>query len=373
MDRLSCPYCNASFDPPAAISPRVTCPRCGEAFAIKSIPVGPVASANGTYAPADAIPPPAKSLAAPAIIGLLIGLVVLVGGLYAVLKPPPAPPTAPEPSKPAAVFPPLAVPGIERLPADAGIAFAVQPGPILLYAERSKVDPQKLLASVGVPEKAFAALAGLGLTLDRIESLCGSLTLPDDSAMPRFVLVLTLRAKLPDEAAFRQALKATKPVSPKVPGQLTVTLGGLPAEMVPLGERAYLLATDANDLAAATTERVGGGHLPSGVRDSILKLSPASAAWVATDSQTWATKPTVKAAALFLKDESLPKRLESVKAAAVGIALEPDPTIALAVRGSESLVSKFAERTKATVQKAGDWYETKVPWDPNAKPWALAD
>ena len=78
----------------------------------------------------------------------------------------------------------------------------------------------------------------------------------------------------------------------------------------------------------------GGSHLPAGLRDTLAQLSPSAFAWAASDSADWADRPTVKAAALVLKRPDLPERLKPVRAAGVGLSLEPGLTAKLAMKAA---------------------------------------
>lgn len=278
--------------------------------------------------------------------------------------------------------PPPAVPGLAYLPADSAIAFAVQPGPLVPYAERTKTDPRQLLAGFGIPDRIFTTLDTLGVPLDQIDHISGGLVLAADNALPRVVVVFALRKPPANEAAFRKALGARRvtPAGGAVRDQVSV--GGLPADMLTLDSRTYLFATHSQDLDSAMTFRDrGSGHLPSGLRESMGKLSPASVAWVATDAQDWATNPTVKAAALVLKRPELPQRLADVRAAAAGVALEPDPKLTLAMRAATPpTVAKLEGRFTAAfsgkepmIRTTGDWVSGEVAFDPKIGVSGLVD
>ncbi len=348
--QLSCPYCNAGVSvaevPP---SHRVVCPRCGESFPVK-VPAGPddeggaprvpVASLNGSPAAVPHTqPPPAPgwSLAAPALIGLVLAAGVLALGLYAfVFHRPAGTSTTPTDAgrRPAATVPPAAVAGLAYLPPDTNVAFAAQPGPLLAYADRTGSDPRQLLTRAGVPDRVFATLDRVGLPLDRIDHVCGGLVLAENSAIPRVFVVLALREPPADPGEFRRQLKATQFTAPSGATRYKADLGGLPVEMSNPDPRTYLFATEGKDLEAAAG-RTGSAHLPAGLRESMGKLSPASFAWAATDSGHWSENPGVKLAAALAKQPDLPARLATVRAAAVGMSLEPDPQLLVAVRAAD--------------------------------------
>ena len=78
------------------------------------------------------------------------------------------------------------------MPADTSIAFALQSGPGLAFAERTKHDPRELFTKAGLPRQLFDAVANLGLTLQQIDHLAGGVS----AAELRFTFVLVLRRPL---------------------------------------------------------------------------------------------------------------------------------------------------------------------------------
>lgn len=374
-DRVSCPYCNATTElGEIPASGRVSCSRCGEAFPVKPSLASGNGQLTGPYpAPSPPAPPIARAFGSLPLIGLVLASVVLGGGLYAILRTKPAPPSdtgTPATGKPPAVFPPAAVPGLQYLPAETNVAFGVQPGPLLTSAERSGSDPQKLLASVGIPDRVAATLAQLGLSLAEIDHLAGGAVIDDKSPL-RVVVALTLRNPHPNEAAFLTALKATKPVDSRVPGHHRVQVAGIPADMVKSGDRTYvvfLVGVEPKDLeAAASSTRTG---VPVSLKDSLAKLSPASVAWVATASEAWSDKKSVNVVAQFLKQPELVKRLSPLRALAAGMSLEPDPKLSVSLRGKDAaavaelkatLEKSFGE--KASVTADADWANAEGPVD----------
>jgi hypothetical protein len=365
--RVSCPFCNAAV--PLAEVPagrRVPCPRCGETFPVKGDPgeaVGPAPSPNGEPA---AEPPAGWSPRAVAAVGGALGLIVLAVGMGLTGRTPPTEPTVANPPAGMTTFPPAAVPGLRYLPAECGVAAAVQPGPLLAHAGRTGTDPGQLLTSLGVPAVVFTALDRLGLTLDQLDQLAAGLVLPADSAVPRLLIVTKLRR--PPAADLLDRLKADRYRGPGGQERFKVQLGGLPMRLARPDPLTLLFATDDPDLDKAATPAAGSDHLPAGLRETLSQLSPASVAWVATDADDWAKRPTVQAALLVLKQPDLVNRLKLVRAAGVGLSLEPALRATAAVRAGgdgdkfrESVASAVAGR-EVQVGGAGPW--TTVEADP---------
>jgi hypothetical protein len=112
-------------------------------------------------------------------------------------------------------------------------------------------------------------------------------------------------------------------------------------------------------------------HLPQGLRDSLDRLSPASFAWLATDTARpdWAANPSLQAATLFLKQPDFAKRFEKMQAFAIGLAPEPELQLGMAIRSADAKATgeKYRERAtaaKGSVAVEGDWATLKLPFDP---------
>ena len=385
--RLSCPYCETAVslvDLPA--THRVVCPRCGETFAAhatemqESGPHIPVASRNGSHPPdeptdSDEPAAPERSLIGLLLFGFVLGAFVVGLGMYAIFR---GDANRGEqdtseltPAKLATTMPPLAVRGLGYLPKDTNVAFAVQPGALLTYAERTKADPKELLIRAGVPAAVFTTLDQLGVELDQIQSLVGGLTLANDSLIPRAVVVLTLRKKLADPAAFLKQLKAQPIKGVAGSTRYKVTVANLPMELAILDAGPYLFATDAKDLDAISSPLTAPDQLTTGLRESLTKLSPASFAWVATDSEEWGKKPAITLAAQALKQPDLPARLATLRAAAIGVSLEPElqlrasvrtPDTASATKLQDQLANALAAKSP-TIGLEGTWVSVALPFD----------
>ena len=341
--RVGCPFCNHKVTLPA-VPPngRADCDRCGEAFAVSGA-VEQVADPTPNE-PSGQLQSKSITRLWPVVAAaLLLGSAALLTGLAVRGRPADPPPAAVKPPTGPITWPPLAVPLLALLPADTGLAFAVQPGPLLAHAGRAGEDPQKLLAGLGVPDRVFATLADAGLPLDRIDLLAGGLVLPADSAIPR--AVVAVRPKPPATVAgVIEKLKATRAGE-----AYKAVVGGLP---VSLADRDGVLLLATWDAGLSQPKRPpGGGHLPAGLRDALGQLSPSAFAWAAADAADWADKPAVKAAALILKRPELLDRLKLARSAAVGLSLEPElrATAAVKAAGDEA-----ALRDKLAAAVAGE-------------------
>jgi hypothetical protein len=123
----------------------------------------------------------------------------------------------------------------------------------------------------------------------------------------------------------------------------------LPFELARLDATTYVFASDPKDLNGQEALRNrGSSHLPAGLRASMDRLSPASVAWTATDVAAWDEKPVVKLLAEGARQPAFRRRLQGVRAAAAGLALEPDPVLTAAVRGADTAaVQRLEELARA--------------------------
>ena len=169
--RLSCPSCNTAFVLPAAPD-RATCPRCGDVFPVRSYTE--VAGEGEGEPTGGSEPRPSRTrgegrrmlgvLAAAAVLILLTALPPFLV-YYKRLKHKP-----PEPAAPAATAtPPSKLSGLGYLRADCNAVFAVQPGPLLHYAARTKQEPREVLAQIGLPDAVRGTVEQFGVPLAQIE------------------------------------------------------------------------------------------------------------------------------------------------------------------------------------------------------------
>ena len=376
---VHCPFCNAAV-PLTALPPshRVACPRCGEAFPVKTPVDGiPTESLNG--------PPPTRlltehgspqrSVGAFALIGVALAAIVLAVGWFAFLRKTDGPPVdSTQATKPTVTVPPTALAALSYLPADTNVVIVAQPGPLLAFAERTQADPKQTLAQAGLPDRILASLDKLGVRPEQIDHVAVSLSVSATDVFPRFFVVLQLTAPLPDRGAFLKQLKAV---------QMTVASGatryktdvGLPitTEMANPDPKTYLFATDGKDLDAAPKR--GAAHLPAGLRESIGQLSPSSCVWVATDAANWSDRPAIQAIAALLQRPELPARLASVRAVALGTSLEPQLKLTTAIRWPDADAAKrFQDQTANAlagkpVQLGGDGAWVTIEGTPDKDVW----
>lgn len=251
--------------------------------------------------------------------------------------------------------------GLKYIPKDSQIVVAVQPAVLDQYAKNKGRSAEELLIEFGVPEDLLKQLRDAGLPSSAIQSLLIAANVDD----LRLTLVLTLREPLKDEAKFRDKLKA------QGRDPATVDLGGFPLVMAEPNDKTFVFALNEKGLATAKTPTAGFADLRPAVQESVDKLSVSSIAWIATDDKDWAKLPQFK----LLGDKGptdLLKKLNSVRAVAVGLSLEPDLYLRLSVRVNDSTVARDtadALREKLNelnpyVIPSGEWADVSLPIDP---------
>jgi hypothetical protein len=322
---------------------------------------------------ADALRSPLPSGRA-LLVSVVLAVMLLGGGLY-FFRPPSTPhATQQAEDRPPGVVPPQAVVGLRYLPAGTNIAFAFQPAPLVAYAAGTGADPKALLSAAGVPAEITSTLDRLGVPLPAIDHVAGGVTVGD--SLPGFALVLVLRQPLSDEERFLQSLHAEKKA---IAGRPVYSVN-LPAlqEMTRIDDKTYLFGLAGSDLSAAHHPPE---PLPKSLQEALTtRLSPASFAWVATDSDRWGEKKLVKTFAERSKDAKVRERLALLgkgRQAVVGISLEPEARLRLAIRTADAETGKrlreyFAEKMtgeNAKIGGEGEWAEVNAAFDPKAEQW----
>lgn len=355
MLKLSCPFCNTTFDVVSPVPARIPCPRCDE-----NVPATSLAPPGAHAVEVIDSRPRTSSLRFWIIVGSLVLLAVgafVADSIWTSKLPPP--PTGNAPAAPA-TKPPLMMSALRYLPANSQIAFAIQPAVLADYAKRKGQSADRLLNDIGLPPRLFAEFRKLGLEPEQIDQL--AIAMLDTGLGVSAVLVL--RQPLENEAEFRAKLNA-KTIADK-PGHFTVDLFKLPMEMKKADDTTYRFAGFSERKLLDTPAAAGSDHLPQGLRDSLGKLSPSTFVWFATDtvSPDWSANEKVK-----LLAPELPKRLEMVRAIALGLSTEPELMLALVVGSSDAkaLNEQYRDRltaAKANVAVEGDWLQAGVPFDP---------
>ena len=151
-------------------------------------------------------------------------------------------------------------------------------------------------------------------------------------------------------------------------------VGGFPLVMAKANDKTYLFAITEDGLATAKAPTAGYDDLREPVRESINQLRPSSVVWLATDSKEWAKLPQWK-----LVGDRVPfggvTTLTGVRAVAVGVSLEPDLYLELAVRVNDSSVARETADTlrakladlNPVVSPVGEWAEASLPLEPPAE------
>lgn len=386
--RLSCPSCNHMFALPALPEHRrATCPRCGDVFPIRTY----TEEADDNNQRTKGEPETSRETAStsrswlglsfafgPPLL-LVFGLVLVVCLIVAFKLSVPKVPVPQEPSDAtAATATPWELSGLGYLRPSSNIVFAMRPGPLLSYAERTQQQPNAVLAQTGLPEPARGLLDQLGVPPAQIDHLAGGIELGEGENSLRLTLVLVLREALADEGAFLKALKA-QPVGGKK-SRHDVTLGRFPLLMERVSPTVWVFGLDDKDFTAIE----GGGHGPggkqfrgderSGVRGFVAGLPQDAAVWaVADDDQDWTQKPIVKLAA---NSPELKKWLPAVRdgrGGSLAVSLGEQPRVQLRVRATDAATGErvrayFAARAaevgsaKASGEGAGAQFE--APFDP---------
>jgi hypothetical protein len=380
--RLSCPSCNTSFAlPELPADRRAACPRCGDVFPVRAWEeVAGIGGGNpGVHTPGS--PHAARraagrwSVRRAVAVALAMGLVGLLAGLGVYYsrdfrsKPQPEPELPPS----LAATPPARLAGLGFLPADAGIVFALQPGPALAYAERTKQDPRQLFTKAGLPRQMFDAVANLGLTLPQIDHLAGAAS----AAELRFTFVLVLRRPLADEDETLKRIKAVRQNGAKE--RYRVDLAGLPIHLTlaRVSPTVWVFGLDEKKDFEAVDR---GGYGPGGKQFAPAlaaaiaeQVPPDAAAWLAADDERWADKPLVRLALGQLAKKEGVAVLSKGRAAVAALSLDDPPRLRLFVKAvddatGEQLRAYFAKKAAADEQArhggAGQLAFFDTPIDP---------
>lgn len=375
-ERVACPYCNSVID---SVTERTVCPRCSESFI----------TADAEHLPDDVMVSRPQSIATrlderptgflhsrgAMAVSCALAVVILVVGLSLVRPWEPKPKSTSERPLPVVVSP-LGLSGLAYLPPSTNMIVAVQPMPLLAYAAISKTDPRKFLIDSGIPEPVFESLSKANISLDQVDHLVFGVSVRDDSLIPGLTVCLKFTRPLADESRFLAQLRAEKNSQQSKFGRTVYSVPlRLPLLMTILDETTVLFGISSDDLAAFEKPHpLGGGHLLKDLRDAMTsRISPASFAWIATDSSTWWEKPAGKFALQIPDWKSKAEQLRPIRALAAGISLEPEPELRLGIRCADApSTASFQERLRSMGNSelsviAGDegWATLRTPFDPN--------
>ncbi|CAN5562281.1 hypothetical protein BH11PLA2_BH11PLA2_04680 [soil metagenome] len=324
--RVQCPFCNAATVLPEA-SAKAVCGRCGESF---------VPSQFEWVETPGVVTPTISTRSSKSLLMVGVALLGIVAAGLAYWQPWKSQPTVvPQELKPPSIKPPLALDGLKYLSPSSNIAFAIQPAAIAAYAERTGSDVKTVLAKLGLPKQALDSLDRLGIPLTNIDHLAVGVTLKADSLIPGLTLALKLRQPV-DEAALMKSLHAEK--SPKA-GRVIYTLTefGLPMRIAPVDSTTYLLGFSDDDVSRTETPKPLSDSLRTNFSE---RLSPASFAWLGTESRNWTD------AHPLLKSQEYRKAVEKiapVRSVTVGLSLEADPTLKLTLELADDAAATGVE------------------------------
>lgn len=289
------------------------------------------------------------------MVALGMGLVGLLAGFGAYyFRPKPTPQPEPDPAPAAAATPAAQLVGLGYLPADTTIAFAVQPGPFLAYANRTNQDARDLIVKAGVPRQVFDSLAAAGLSLGQIDHVAGGTT----ADALRLTLVLVLRNPLADEDAFLAKLQARR--QPGGKARYAVNAGRIPLTLARVSPEVWVFGfDDTKDFAAVDRGGYGPGgtQFPPGLTEMVReRVPPDAAVWLATNDERWTEKPLVELIAGQLGVKGLKPVPAKGRAAMVAFGFGDPPRLRVFVRAAD----------EATGQQARDYFQRRAAADDRA-------
>jgi hypothetical protein len=318
-----------------------------------------------------------------AVLGFLAGLTV-----YYTREPKPNPEPAPAPAITAT--PPAQLVGLGYLPAECNVVFALQPGPLLEYAARTKQEPRELLARAGVPDPVLNVLDSVGLP--QIDHLAGGIYIPDpgDSEM-RVALVLVLKQPLANEDAFLKRLR-TKPIEDKHARWVVEVNAG---PFTPLLTRAtptvWVLGLNDRDFGPVARGGFGPGGTQFRLREVLASVPPEAAVWLAADDdRDWMQKPLLKLLATWpdvkksapVLSGALTGGLSAGRGLVFALTVADKPRMRVLVRTAETATAerlreyfraRAAELESATAGGEGAFALFDAPYDPKLVQRFLAD
>ncbi len=342
----SCPVCNHAFE--AEPTARPACPRCGESFAVKghSPSVQPI-MARDIGPTVDLGRIVRRRLIQSFVVSFLIIIVLIAIAAWKLRPEKPLDPPIALPALNGAVTQPEQLSGLKLLPAKCSVVFAVQPGPFLDYAEKTKRDPVKLLTDNRIPASALGTLAKAGITLQHIDHIVGGLYIPEKDEDLRIAFVLVLRQALDNEETFLDGLKAKKG-----PTGYDVQFDKFTVRMKRASATEWVFGLNEQDLVPA-------GSLSPEMRALIVEHLPKrSAVWVAATGERWHEKPLVK----LVANDSL-ERFSKINELSWGYEFGDSPRLEMSVKCTDAdTVAQL--RTRLGAFGTGNWAVLDKPVDP---------
>ncbi len=282
------------------------------------------------------------------MLGVLVAaafLILLAGfpPFLALLKPPKNKPQPPVPLS-ATAKSPSQLSALGYLRADCNIVFAVQPGPLLAYAERTKQQPRDVLAQTGLPDAARNTIEQLGVELAQIDHIAGGVTLGEGEDAFRLALVLVLKQPLANEDEFLTKLKA-KPVAGKK-SHHDVLVGKIPLLLTRVSPTVWVFGFNDKDLDAVDK----GGHGPGGthlrgLQTMLAAVPPDASVWLAADDERdWTQKPVMKLVGQSAEAKKWLPAVKDGRGGLVAVSLGEQPRVKVQVRAADD---KTGDRVRA--------------------------
>ena len=362
----TCPYCRTSFPVENPAAQRAVCPKCGETVSVKAVAQSaPLAST----APAPSLTSP-KWFKPALYASCVAAVVILVVGLWLIYsgdrKPIESPPSSREQD---GIRPPISLAGLGYLPGSTQVIVAVRPGPLVAIGDATRTDPKQKLAEVGLPKPVLDAVDRLGVPLTQIDHFAVGLVLSPDNTYPRVVAVLVLSKPQADEAAWWKGIGAERVSGGEHP-RYKATFGVLPVHAVRAEPTVYVFATEPKDLDGLDQSRpTNGDHLRPALWDMLGE--PAKSCVVRVGGcgggRTLDRPAFVKFAAKFSKREDLLPAFAPGRAVAIGLSMEPDPVLRVAVKADDAkrvrdwFGQQFASEEGTQVETGDGWAAVNTP------------
>jgi hypothetical protein len=360
----TCPYCNAEVAAPPGLpaGQRVSCPRCGEGFALtrptEAITLAPSATAAVPPArPDEAAQQAANRLVARVVLGVML-LMAVTGLTYAlwttgfrrandrgIVKRPSRRPALPPLSTPVPAVAPARLAALAYLPRETSVLAGAHVAELLSStAGRRLLDQPVRVAGQAV--RASSLEAWTGLKLEQIDHVVVGAEAEDRLTPPVHLIVRTREPY--DAERVRSALGLRTPLTEETPEggtrkvyRFTARGGGrqLPMRLWFADDRTLVVGLLTVDLTTVPSRpHRGSDDLPAAVREVLqTRVGPSAPLWAVGHSQDWRKTPAPIALAQAGQEGQL-DRLAQVRTFALW--LQPGPP--LTVHGAVHCVSAEA-------------------------------